>query len=845
MPNPVVYNGVRNNQPSREGLFAGQRLWFSSTVPQKSRFIEDVKANGGEVVPLEKQADICLYDHARKNPPPGMYSYRFVEHSVRNGQREDLEAHRIGSLNRRAERPVGSVTLASKGSRNAFTEADDQMLWDWLKPLEGMRGSAGNVIYQQLEAANPRHTFQSWRDRWLKYVQFQKREATRNAQLQHDAAHVVPAPSTPKAKPRETPVSTGSRTSAAPRLAVEVPAEDSPRRKRGRPRKFQRESSNDDTIEVASLNTSEQSQTPTTRTGEDEGVRPQLDKIPTSKTNDDAGSWDFSDEERVSLMDAAEVILRIPREEVGALWERMAESRQEHTSQQWRSYFDDIIVPLYRSQQEKPQKRNGTSGIVDAERNGQNWDADAKAESGEAEQGIGQVAGIYPQPGEQNGNGESEATIEEAQHRQLSPSFEPESPVDWKSETGKFRPGPNESRKRSPAKSNSQECALSKSLSSTVDRAQYLTHTVQTEPLSQENMDDIHSRPAKRRRLSSTEVVVLEIPSTPESTQESETLEDLPGPLTQESETLEDLPGTPNQESDTLEDMPGTPTPRARKRPSHESDLSLPPLFVPPDSNDEDDNLPEQKSQERESNDFETRTSPISVHLVSDHDPPLTSSSSAPHKDAATEPAGSSTPEFETAPDFSQVTHEDVSVSEEEEQDGFKTAAAEQEAAQRTSTPNTQALSNGMTQNEVGSLDFGLPEPEGGWDTIDPDLDLLEEKDEEAVPAPTSPASSTTSTLNLDLDTWVSLRVADGQDMALLLTAAEATNMHKKLADAVYQKLEKGEGIPGDVKGAWTKEDDELLMGTDARGIKGLEGKHGRRSVDERFECLGVWNGVR
>ena len=67
--------------------------------------------------------------------------------------------------------------------------------------------------------------------------------------------------------------------------------------------------------------------------------------------------------------------------------------------------------------------------------------------------------------------------------------------------------------------------------------------------------------------------------------------------------------------------------------------------------------------------------------------------------------------------------------------------------------------------------------------------------------------------------------------------------MHKKLADVVYTNLEKKEGIPKDIKGVWTKEDDELLMGTDARGIKRVLEKHGQRSMDERFECLGVWNG--
>lgn len=222
-----VHIGLPTRQPNMEGMFAGQKFWFSNTVPQRSRFMEEVKANSGEVVPLEKQADICLYDHARKNPPPGMYSYRYVEHSVRKGQREDLEAHRIGGVSSRAERPVGSVTLASKGARIPFTEADDQMLWDWLKPIDGLRGSAGNAIYQQLEKENPRHTYQSWRDRWLKYVQFQKRELSGSGQRQRIAAQAVEHQTTPKEKRRETNVDVKC-ADPSPRIVVEVPVRDSP-----------------------------------------------------------------------------------------------------------------------------------------------------------------------------------------------------------------------------------------------------------------------------------------------------------------------------------------------------------------------------------------------------------------------------------------------------------------------------------------------------------------------------------------------------------------------------------------------------------------------------------------
>ncbi len=780
MSSAGVHANVRNDEKNTEGLFTGLKFWFSNTVPQKSRFIEDVRANGGEVFPLEKQADICLYDHARKNPPPGTYSYRYVEYSARNGELEDLEAHRIGGLDSRAARPVGSVTLASKGSRQTFTEADDQMLWDWIQPIQGMRGSAGNLVYQQLEAANPRHTFQSWRDRWLKYVQYQRRDVmSREGQRQHNAAPVVEQPATIGTTPRATRASVDS-ASESPRIVVEVPLKESPRRKRGRPRKIQREELNDDTVEVDSPATPKQPGTPTGFTRKEDMKRVHSEKTPSTEAKTKDGSWEFSDEDRDLLLKAVEVILQVPENEAGPAWERMAEVYEGHTAQQWRNYFEEVVVPCYRKQPKgSPQP---TTKTVDTGRLGRRVRAYSEVQLIRPRQVQRLVADTDTEEVRQTGNEDSEATATQAQPPQRSLSFQPESPSDWKTENDSHRPGPNESRKRSSAKSNSQESAVT-------------------------------SRAAKRSKPSQIEDTVPEIPSTPEDTQESETLEDLPG----------------------------TPTPRARKRPYQESDRSLSPLVVPSDGTVEEDTLPSTGGQELEVNetiDPETHTSPISVRLVSDHDPAVPSSSSAPDRIADNESAGSPTPEFETAPDFSQI-HEDV--SEQEEQQEFETAAAEQ-TARKATMPDTQALFAGPTQNRECSFDLRLPEPEGGWDAVEEDLGNGN-AEAEAIDVPASPISSTASTLELDLDAWVALRVAEGRDMDLLLTAAAATNMHKKLADTVYESLDSAKRIPKDTKGVWTEEDDKVLMGTDAREIKRVEDKHGQRSVDERWECLGVWNG--
>ncbi|KKK15839.1 hypothetical protein ARAM_004543 [Aspergillus rambellii] len=149
------------------GLFQGMSFWLSQNVPQRSRFKEIIQQNGGIVKVLEKDAEIQLVDHARKNLPANTFSYQFVETSVRNGKLENLEAYRAGPS---AARPVGATHIPSRGHRLPYTMQEDQILWDWMQPYENDKSApiSGNKIYQDLAEKYPRHTYQSWRDRYLK-----------------------------------------------------------------------------------------------------------------------------------------------------------------------------------------------------------------------------------------------------------------------------------------------------------------------------------------------------------------------------------------------------------------------------------------------------------------------------------------------------------------------------------------------------------------------------------------------------------------------------------------------------------------------------------------------------
>ncbi|KAI9858684.1 MAG: hypothetical protein M1813_007316 [Trichoglossum hirsutum] len=165
----VVYAGAATGTVDG-GLFAGKKFWFSQKLPQRSHFIGLVKANGGEVVPLEQHADIKIVDPLfKKNIPPGSYSYTYIEKSVRDGELQDLEEHKAGP-EAITSRLVASQRPA-KGTRLSYSTEDDRCLYDWVTSHERSGGKIlGNLIYQQLEQINPRHPWQSWRDRWVKVL---------------------------------------------------------------------------------------------------------------------------------------------------------------------------------------------------------------------------------------------------------------------------------------------------------------------------------------------------------------------------------------------------------------------------------------------------------------------------------------------------------------------------------------------------------------------------------------------------------------------------------------------------------------------------------------------------
>ncbi|KAF2202826.1 hypothetical protein GQ43DRAFT_462091 [Delitschia confertaspora ATCC 74209] len=153
-------------------LFQGKKFFVAQRTPSRLHYLEQIKSNGGEIVALEKHADFLIADHARaKGAHAGSISYQFIEESIKKGQVQDPTRYAIGPL--KGTVPQAGFSRSLKSFRTRFTVDDDRILWNWVQDYVKKGGTVGgNKIYEQLAAVNPRHTAQSWRDRYLKHLQY-------------------------------------------------------------------------------------------------------------------------------------------------------------------------------------------------------------------------------------------------------------------------------------------------------------------------------------------------------------------------------------------------------------------------------------------------------------------------------------------------------------------------------------------------------------------------------------------------------------------------------------------------------------------------------------------------
>lgn len=218
MPPAIVYTDMADSADVQGSVFADLKFFIVQRVPQRSHYISLVETNGGRIVKLEAQADYLIADHLRHDAPAGSLSYRFIEESIKQGKIPEDDSRFLAGR-RKSANPVTTTVASSskKSTRTPFTDDDDKLLYKWVhRADEQGLATQGNTIYQVLAAHNPRHTYHSWRDRYVKVLSTRPPpgwEAYPDENLPAIDASIADIPST--ALPRSTAVNRSASRSAS------------------------------------------------------------------------------------------------------------------------------------------------------------------------------------------------------------------------------------------------------------------------------------------------------------------------------------------------------------------------------------------------------------------------------------------------------------------------------------------------------------------------------------------------------------------------------------------------------------------------------------------------------
>ncbi|KAH7410667.1 hypothetical protein BKA64DRAFT_359350 [Cadophora sp. MPI-SDFR-AT-0126] len=315
----IVYEGAARGSGD---LFQGKTFWLSHRIPMRNYWKEQLESNGGTVVQLEINADMIIVDHARKDCPPGSISWTWIEYSLRNGILEDIEGHRAGPAQAQV-REVGS-TQPTKKTRTKFSPEDDRILMEWVTRAE-RKGSSilGNIIYQQLAQKYPHHTWQSWLDRWKRYVSTKKRPTLPEDDEDEDEDDVESALVAPKPKqPRKLP-SISRRDRRPVRISVSPPPKSRP--------KSHKELPNESSIV---------SPVPSARS-QNSSTSLQANPFLLKST----GGNVFTNEETQLLFDAYDAVIDLSDDQVIDAWIAWSAANPTHTPQEWRNHFKEYVAP--------------------------------------------------------------------------------------------------------------------------------------------------------------------------------------------------------------------------------------------------------------------------------------------------------------------------------------------------------------------------------------------------------------------------------------------------------------------------------------------------------------------
>ncbi|KAH8684235.1 hypothetical protein BGZ60DRAFT_397077 [Tricladium varicosporioides] len=358
----VVYQGVGGGGD----LFEGTKFFLLQRIPLRNQWKEQIEANGGEVVKLEKWADIIIADHAQKTSPTGSISWTYIQDSVKNGKLEALEDHRAGPIIGTV-REVGSAQPVRSG-RTLFTHEDDKFLMEWVSRAE-RKGALikGNDLYKQLEQKNPRHTFQSWRDRWIKYVQHRPRPSLTDEDAEEEDAPPQPLP---------RPATSSHRTVSPPQpQTYEYEIDEEGEEVEGSstaklPAHMKSEPLlRSTTSKHSSRTTGPSSVSPTpeiksakrARIAQNKAIRNVPAFKPTTSSPSATQNSAFTEDEIQMLLDNYDDIMNVSDDMTIDAWLQCALEYPTHSAQEWYNFFKKKIIPMRTATTQKDGEPNLTT----------------------------------------------------------------------------------------------------------------------------------------------------------------------------------------------------------------------------------------------------------------------------------------------------------------------------------------------------------------------------------------------------------------------------------------------------------------------------------------------------
>ncbi|PBP27703.1 hypothetical protein BUE80_DR001304 [Diplocarpon rosae] len=336
----IVYEGdVGSGQGD---LFLGMKFHLAMRLPSRGIWKDLIEQNGGIITKLDsKPGVIKIADHARKDCPQGSISWKWIDASVKKGSLEDFEDYRAGPAELR-DQPAGSEQPTRNG-RVPFSQIDDKILMAYCTRAEQNGASmGGNQIYREFAHKYPRHTAQSWRDRWLKKLQFCKRPELEEEDDQSEEGeegetnHKSIASKSPSARQSQTgrPANKPSIPRAAP---AHTQAHKNPHRTNSMP-------SHTSTTSPVNSERSHTSHVPRA-----------FEANPFILESD--GGNVFTDEETDLLFEHYDSIMELNDDQIIDAWIAWSVANPNHTPQEWRNYFKEYIVPSRNDEIEKKKRR--------------------------------------------------------------------------------------------------------------------------------------------------------------------------------------------------------------------------------------------------------------------------------------------------------------------------------------------------------------------------------------------------------------------------------------------------------------------------------------------------------